>query len=285
MTDTVLDEAALAAQQNEAAERTALITQQFGAGQPYDRVRVVTEARFFMAQSAEAMLEAGKRLILVKEHEPHGEFQSIVQDQLGIALRTAQVMMKAAYKYMSPLLASKAQALAPLGRTKLLELMLESDDDLAELAEGGTIAGMTLDDIDTMSSRELKAALREHREEAKAADTLRADKDKRIDALSKEVEKAKRRIHSTPPDEVRAQLLREFSEALHGAEHAIRQTMREGIEVLRAEAQESGGGADHEAVIAAGLAQLQIALDNIRDEFGVAALAAGSAAPSWAGEQ
>ncbi len=42
--------------------------------------------------------------------------------------------------------------------------MLEDDEDLVELADGGTIAGMNLDDIDRMTSRELKAALREARE-------------------------------------------------------------------------------------------------------------------------
>ena len=36
------------------------------------------------------------------------------------------------------------------------------------LADGGTVAGMTLDDIDRMTSRELRATLRETRENAEA---------------------------------------------------------------------------------------------------------------------
>ncbi len=32
----------------------------FGDGLPYERERIVHEARFYMAQSAEAMLEAGR---------------------------------------------------------------------------------------------------------------------------------------------------------------------------------------------------------------------------------
>ncbi|MCZ5895648.1 DUF3102 domain-containing protein, partial [Escherichia coli] len=36
------------------------IMQQFGDGLPYERNRIVHETRFYMDQSAEAMLEAGK---------------------------------------------------------------------------------------------------------------------------------------------------------------------------------------------------------------------------------
>ncbi|HDS4108110.1 TPA: DUF3102 domain-containing protein, partial [Escherichia coli] len=78
------------------------IMQQFGDGQPYERDRIVHEARFYMAQSAEAMLEAGKRLIILKENEPHGDFVGIVEEQLGLHVRAAQRMMKASLKYLSP---------------------------------------------------------------------------------------------------------------------------------------------------------------------------------------
>lgn len=107
-----------------------------------------TKPSSIIAQSAEAMLEAAKRLTILKECEPHGEFESIVRDALGIPERTAQRLMQASIKYTSPQLSAKAPALALLGKTKLFELMTEDDDVLYELADGGTIAGMTLDDID-----------------------------------------------------------------------------------------------------------------------------------------
>ncbi|OQD19953.1 phage protein, partial [Burkholderia cenocepacia] len=97
---------------NTLAARSSEIAKQFGDGLPYERHRVVNEARFYMAQSAEAMLEAGKRLILLKENEPHGEFTTIVEEQLGLAPRTARLMIQAAVKYSSPQLESKRQALA-----------------------------------------------------------------------------------------------------------------------------------------------------------------------------
>ncbi|MJC99163.1 DUF3102 domain-containing protein, partial [Salmonella enterica subsp. enterica] len=133
---------------NEIAQHRMAIMEQFGEGLPYERTRIVHEARFYMAQSAEAMLEAGKRLVILKENEAHGDFIEIVESQLGLHERAAQRMMKASLKYMSPKLESKATALSVLGKTKLFELMTENDEELAELAEGGTVAGLSLDDID-----------------------------------------------------------------------------------------------------------------------------------------
>lgn len=57
--------------------------------------------------------------------------------------------------------------------------MTEDDEDLVELADGGTIAGMSLDDIDRMTSRELKAALREARETNAAQQRVLADKNEK----------------------------------------------------------------------------------------------------------
>ncbi|WP_406707050.1 DUF3102 domain-containing protein, partial [Sodalis sp.] len=169
---------------NALAEHQQAIMDKYGEGLPYERERIVHEARFYMAQSAEAMLEAGKRLIIIKENEPHGEFINIVTDRLGLTPTTAQRLMKASVKYLSPTLQSKTPSLAFLGKTKLYELMLEDDEDLAELAEGGTIAGLTLDEVDRMSVRELKAKLRDTEKSLEASRRLASEKDQKINELS-----------------------------------------------------------------------------------------------------
>ncbi|WP_334473699.1 hypothetical protein [Arsenophonus sp. PmNCSU2021_1] len=127
---------------NALAEHQQAIMDKYGEGLPYERERIVHEARFYMAQSAEAMLEAGKRLIILKENEPHGTFMKIVQEQLGLEYRIARKMAQAALKYLSPTLESKVNTFSGLGRSKLYELMLEDDDDLAELAEGRHHCGL-----------------------------------------------------------------------------------------------------------------------------------------------
>lgn len=191
---------------NEIAQHRMAIMEQFGEGLPYERTRIVHEARFYMAQSAEAMLEAGKRLVILKENEAHGDFIEIVESQLGLHERAAQRMMKASLKYMSPKLESKATALSVLGKTKLFELMTENDEELAELAEGGTVAGMTLDDIDRMTSRELRKALRESKEDLAASRKLNAEKSQEINEL-KETQ-----FRTVDPDGVIQKWIHDFGE-------------------------------------------------------------------------
>ncbi|HIB1401483.1 TPA: DUF3102 domain-containing protein [Salmonella enterica subsp. enterica serovar Muenchen] len=196
----------LSVELNEIAQHRMEIMEQFGEGLPYERTRVIHEAKFYMSQSAEAMLEAGKRLVILKENEPHGDFTEIVTSQLGMAERTARLIMQAAMKYCSPQLDTKRQALAVLGKTKLFELMTEDDEELAELTEGGTVAGMTLDDIDRMTSRELRKALRESKEDLAASRKLNAEKSQEINEL-KETQ-----FRTIDPDGVIQKWIHDFGE-------------------------------------------------------------------------
>lgn len=181
----VVDVAALTAAGKAATElvlHQQAIADQYGNGLSYQRERVVQEAAFFMAQSAEAMLEAGKRLVTIKENEPHGEFVEIVEGRLGIGRRTAQQMMAAAIKYLSPRLAGKAQSVSLLGRSKLFDLMTESDEDIEQLASGGTLAGHTLDELEQMTRREMQAAIRDYKQRLEAKDKVLADRNEKLQA-------------------------------------------------------------------------------------------------------
>ncbi|EIF7518049.1 DUF3102 domain-containing protein [Salmonella enterica] len=197
----------LSVELNKITQHRMEIMEQFGEGLPYERTRIVHEARFYMAQSAEAMLEAGKRLVILKENEAHGDFIEIVESQLGLHERAAQRMMKASLKYMSPKLESKATTLSLLGKSKLFELMTEDDEDLAELAEGGTVAGLTLDDIDRMSVRELRKALRESKEDLAASRQLNNEKSQEINELKET------KFRTVDPDSTIQKLIQDFSEA------------------------------------------------------------------------
>ena len=264
---------------NAMSEHRLEIMQQFGDGLPYERDRIVHETRFYMAQSAEAMLEAGKRLVILKENEPHGDFIDIVESQLSLSKRTAQVMMQASVKYLSPKLEPKAQALALLGKTKLFELMTEDDEDLVELADGGTIAGMSLDDIDRMTSRELKAALREARETNAAQQRVLADKNEKIDSLSTKLEK-KSRIQPPKPDEEVKKLRAEVTALAVEAESAIAVRLSSAFETLCAYCAENM--IDTPRDFMAGLVcQLESTARSLRSTFDLPDEPTGNAAPSW----
>lgn len=158
----------------------------YGDGLPYNTNRLINETRFYLQQTADAMLEAGKRLIVLKEHEPHGEFTEALE-KIGIDPRTARKMIQAAYKFSD----SKRPTLAVLGKSRLLELMAEDDDDLDELAEGGTIAGHTVDEIQCMTVRELRESLRKEREsrhqDQEVNERMLTSKNSKIDKLDKKI--------------------------------------------------------------------------------------------------
>jgi len=250
----------------------------FGDGLVYDRTRLIHEARFYMAQSAEAMLEAGKRLIVLKENEPHGDFELIVREQLGIPERTARRMMQASFKYLSPELQGKAPALVALGKTKLFELISEDDEDLAALADGGTVAGLTLDDIDQMTSRELRDALREAREDAAAQRQVLAAKNEKIDELATKLEK-KPLVKVLPPDAEAKQLRQEATAHSHAAEAAVRGSLWPVMQALLENAAKTG--ADPMPTMSGLVAQIERACQDLRTEFNIPLAAEADSTPAW----
>lgn len=280
-----IDQTALVDSMNAIAAHQGEIMQRFGDGLPYDRTRVVGEARFYMAQSAEAMLEAGKRLIVLKENEQHGDFEEIVREQLGLPERTAQRMMQASIKYLSPKLQSKAPALALLGKTKLFELLSEDDDELAELAEGGTVAGLTLDDVDRMTTRELRRALRESRENAAAAAKVTAGKDEKINKLDAELTKLKTKKSNEPlieplePDAVAEQLLAETRVWADEVKGRIKGKLLPAFRALSNH--DMAHGSQHQVDMAGLVAAIEFELNVLRGDFGLPRQLDGDSTPDW----
>ncbi|HAT3770572.1 TPA: DUF3102 domain-containing protein [Citrobacter freundii] len=265
---------------NAMTEHRLEIMQQFGDGLPYERDRIVHETRFYMAQSAEAMLEAGKRLVILKENEPHGDFINILENDLGLEPRVARRMMQASVKFLgNGVQNSKRTALTVLGKTKLYELMVLDDEELDALADGGTIAGATLDDIDRMTSRELKAALREARETNAAQQRVLADKNEKIDSLSTKLEK-KSRIQPPKPDEEVKKLRAEVTALAVEAESAIAVRLSSAFETLCAYCAENM--IDTPRDFMAGLVcQLESTARSLRSTFDLPDEPTGNAAPSW----
>ena len=90
------------------------------------------EIRFYQQRTVEACMELGKRLLIMKEMTPHGEFTKRIE-MLGISKRTAQRFMSVVLKF------SKTTSMSLLEKsgngTKLLELMVLDDDDIEIIAD------------------------------------------------------------------------------------------------------------------------------------------------------
>lgn len=172
---------------SEHAQKLGVLATQLGYQGSLTVGAVEDEIRFYQQRSVEAVVELGKRLLILKEMTPHGEFSKRIE-MLGISKRTAQRFMSVVLKY------SKTTTLSLLEKSgngsKLLELMVLDDDDIEIIDAGGSIGDVSLDTIETMSVRELKKALREAKADNAAKDQLIQKKDSKINELDANLSKA-----------------------------------------------------------------------------------------------
>ena len=141
------------------------------------------EIRFYQQRTVEACLELGKRLLILKEITPHGEFKQRTE-MLNISYRTANRFMTTALKF------SKSDNLSLLkaagNQSKLLELLVLDDEDIAELSNGGSVNDITLDDIDRMTASELRKKLREYKADLDTKDQVIKAKDQEKNKILEE---------------------------------------------------------------------------------------------------
>ena len=167
-------------QVSEHSKKLGLLATQLGYEGALTVGALEDEIRFYQQRSVEAVLELGKRLLMLKEMTPHGEFTKRIE-MLGISKRTAQRFMSVVLKF------SKTTSMSLLEKsgngTKLLELMVLDDDDIDVIDQGGSIGDVNLDSIETMSVRELKKALRDAKADAEAKDAIIRKKDETINKL------------------------------------------------------------------------------------------------------
>lgn len=170
---------------------------------------------------AQHYLYLGRDLIVIKERVSREEFAAVL-DQIGISQRSSQRFMQVAIKFTAPTLEKLANRLAV---SKLIELASEDDEDLEQAFNGGTIAGMKLDDIERMSIRELKTALRNARNNAELTqeshDRVLQQKNNYADELSKKLAMAERRPQVERWPEQVAAYHEELSRYGHDAEQVL----------------------------------------------------------------
>lgn len=203
------------------------------------------EIRFFQRRTVEALLETGKRLILLQKVAPHGEFLQRVE-LLGFAKQSAYRFMSAAQK------TSKSTKLGLLSSqvknsSAFLELITHDDDVIDNLAE--------LDSFDRMSASQLRVAVRDMAAEKEATDKLLANKNAQMDKLS-------RHIAKSTPDEVLLELQKESTALMNDALGCIRGQIRQAFVAIKNHSE-----ADHSLFMAGLVGQLQGDLNALREEF------------------
>lgn len=211
-----------------------------------------------MRRSVEACLEVGKGLRVLKEACEHGSFIERL-DGLGIDRKVAAKFMQSATKFAN-VSTSRHLIQAAGSQSKLFEMLVLDDEEIAELELTGQTGELNLDDVATMSVKELRAALREMKAEREASEQLMEAKNKTIDKLQREV----KRFEKLPPDEKLLALQKDVADAMNDARGAVLGRMRQAVIAL------VNAGDDrhaHDVFLAGMVGQVQAELAQLRAEF------------------
>lgn len=150
-----------------------------------------------MRRSVEACLEVGRGLAVLKAACGHGEFIARL-DVLGLDRYVAARFIQAATKFANvPTSAHLTKAIG--NQSKLFEMLVLEDEQIEELAMTGQTGELRLDDIATMSVKEVRAKAREERERRIALERMCSEKDQKITELA--VQEAVARPVTRPWDE------------------------------------------------------------------------------------
>jgi len=244
------DANALALQQAQSSAKT--MAEQLGYDGSLTIGVLEDEIRFYQRRSVESLLECGKRLLLLRELTPHGEFSSRVE-LLGFSWRTANRFMQAAAK------TSKFANLANLSTqvknaSAFLELVTHDEDDLKAIAE--------MDDLDRMSASQLRVALREARHLTNDAKADREAKDQVIARL-----KAQLNMEAPTPDKHAKKLLDAVQEAEATASAWVEGHLRKAIKAVLDYDKATDG--NHNAILSGYIAHVEDATDRLREMFGL----------------
>ncbi len=138
-----------------------------------------------MRRSVEACFEVGRGLMALKAACEHGSFLSRL-DVLGLETRVAQRFMQSAVKFSNTALTPHLTK-AIGNQTKLFEMLVLDDEQIDELALTGETGELKLDDIATMSVKELRSALRQSKQDHKYASEQQTKERERAENFEKQL--------------------------------------------------------------------------------------------------
>lgn len=266
---------------NHAVMHSVMVMEQWGNGETYDEAVWIERGRHAVRQTMEGMFELGRVLIVLKEHTEYRRFSEIVKEQFGIGHNETARLMTATKRFATPQMQKAAPKLMDLGKSKLLELLVEEDVTLVGLAEGEEVNGLTLDDVDRMTVRELRVALRESRETAEAKDKVIADKNKKVDELAEKLAKKQTGVREPKAEDVGSELAMQLSSLEVGIRSQVSR-LKDLFDQLNAHSE--AHGISHQAKMVGTLNQIILDCNGIRESYALPMEAPQDETPEWLGE-
>lgn len=270
------DQQSVALAESQHAATVRAIAQQVGYQLPAECVDadlIQRDISANMRRSVEACLEVGRGLTVLKAACQHGEFTARLE-VLNIDKHVASRFMQAAVKFSK--LPSSATLKAIGNQSKLFEMLVLDDEQIEELELTGQSGELKLDDVATMSVRDLRKRVRELMLEKQADEERIAVRGQQRD----EAEEKARGFKNLPHDEQVDALLAEATNLTNAALTAINGRFRQALVALENHGQSTSGTKDFRPLAAGLVGQLQQAVTIIRDEFMLADII-GDGTPEW----
>lgn len=144
--------------------------------------KTTAEILMLKDQTAQNIIEIGKRLINVKENLPHGEFINWLEKKIDFSRYTANRFMKIATEF------SNVSAVQHLGSRKLFALAGLDEEDRQEL--------MQENNVEDMTTRQLEEVIKEKKEIKKQL----AEEQEYIEELQKQIQEKELQINKLKDD-------------------------------------------------------------------------------------
>ena len=135
-------------------------------------------------QTAQNIIEIGKRLIEVKNNLPHGEYLNWLENKVDFSDRTARNFMKVATTF------SNWKPVANLGTRKLLALAGLDEEDRQEVMQDNNIEDISTRELERVvkEKKEIKKQLEEEQEYSQELQDAIKQKEEQIRALKNQIE-------------------------------------------------------------------------------------------------
>lgn len=190
--------------------------------------KTTAEILMLKDQTAQNIIEIGKRLIEVKENLEHGEFTEWLKEKVDISHRTANNFMKVATTF------SNSQSLANLGSTKLFLLAGLDEENRQEIMKESNVEEMTTRELEQVvkEKKEIKKQLEAEKEYSEELQEAIKQKENQIRTLKNEIEN----IQKPEKEIVEKEVIKEIV-----PENLIleKQSLEEELETLRKRAEKA----------------------------------------------
>lgn len=146
--------------------------------------KTTAEILILKDQTAQNIIEIGKRLIEVKENLEHGKYKQWLKEKVQFTERSAQRFMLIGREF------SNTTSLSHLGSTKLFLLAGLDEEDRQEVMQKNNVEDMTTRELNqaVKEKKELKKQLKEEQEYSQELQEAIKQKEQQIKTLRKEIE-------------------------------------------------------------------------------------------------